>query len=404
MTRNEKLCIFCNSLYTLASGMSAVFMNVFLYTYTGSLAVMALYTCIRIAMFPICFTIAGKIARKVSYGITLSIGLVFLIIQLLFVLTYNELFAVYHYYVYIVALFYGIGEGFYYLSVNTLNQLVTTPQTRNSFLGISGVIGNFASVVAPLLATFIIDLSISDMNGYINIFKIVVCLFVIMTIVALMIKEKGNPSNFSVIKCLSFQKDPQWKYVLTTYFIYGFRDSLVLALSGLLVYNATNGSGSLYGKLLAIFAFLTILSYMFVSKNMVRTNRMKYYTIGGIFLSSATIVLVLFPNIYGAIYYGVVNAIASAFYSTPFSLITMNALNDYVLTENIVGRVIARETYLSVSRCIGMLFIVLCSYLLPENIYLYVSVILLSTSPIILVIYSNLYHRKRDAQKNLKSE
>ena len=48
MTKNEKLIIACTILYTLASGMSAVFMNVFLYTYTGSLAVMALYTCIRI--------------------------------------------------------------------------------------------------------------------------------------------------------------------------------------------------------------------------------------------------------------------------------------------------------------------------------------------------------------------
>lgn len=401
MTKNEKLCILCNALYTLASGMSAVFMNVFLYTYTGSLSVMAIYTCIRIAMFPICFTIAGKMARKIHYGITLSIGLMFLVVQLLFVLTCNELFGIYHYYVYIVALFYGIGEGFYYLSLNTLHQLVTTPQTRNTFLGLGGVLNNIASVVAPLMATFIIDVSMDDMNGYINIFKIVVVVFIFMAVIALLINERGNSIEFSVLKCLSFQKDPQWKYVLMTYFIYGFRDSLVLALSGLLVYNATNGSGSLYGKLLACFAFLTILSYMFVSKTMVRTNRMKYYTLGAIFLSTATIVLVVFPNIYGAIYYGVVNAIASAFYSTPLSLISMNALNDYDKQENIVGRVIARETYLSISRCIGMLFIVLCHSLLPENVYLYVSVITLSLSPIVLVIYSNSYHKKRDAMKSL---
>ena len=134
---------------------------------------------------------------------------------------------------------------------------------------------------------------------------------------------------------------------------------------------------------------------------MVRTNRMKYYTLGAIFLSTSTIVLVIFPSIYGAIYYGVVNAIASAFYSTPLSLISMNALTDYDKQENIVGRVIARETYLSISRCIGMLFIVLCNKLLPDNIYLYVSVITLSLSPIVLVIYSNVYHKKRDAMKRL---
>ena len=164
MTKNEKLCILCNALYTLTSGMSAVFMNVFLYTYTGSLIVMAIYTCIHIALMPICFTIAGKMALKIHYGITLSIGLFFLVIQLLFVLYCNELFGIYHYYVYIVAIFFGIGEGFYYLSLNTLHQLVTTPQSRNLFIGVGGVLNNIASVVAPLLATFVIDASIDDIN------------------------------------------------------------------------------------------------------------------------------------------------------------------------------------------------------------------------------------------------
>ena len=140
---------------------------------------------------------------------------------------------------------------------------------------------------------------------------------------------------------------------------------------------------------------------MFVSKTMVRTNRMKYYTLGAIFLSTSTIVLVVFPNIYGAIYYGVVNAIASAFYSSPFNLIAMNALNDYDKQENIVGRVIARETYLTISRCLGMLFIVLCNKMFSETIYLYVSVITLSLSPIVLAAYSNIYHKKRDAMKSL---
>lgn len=399
MTKNEKLIIFGTILYTLASGMSAVFMNVFLYTYTNSLAVMALYTCIRIGMFPICFTIAGKIARKINYGITMSTGLVFLFFQCLVVLQFNESFGVYPKLVYFVALLYGIGEGFYYLSVNTLNQLVTTPQTRNTFLGVSGALSNIANVVAPLLATFIIDISNTDMEGYLNIFKIVLVIFGGISIIGLMIKEKGNPVPFSVTKSLRFQNDPQWKYVLVTYFLFGFRDSLILALAGLLVYNATNGSGSLYGKLLALFALLTILSFMYVSKTMVRQNRMKYYTLGAIFLSSSTIVLVLFPNIYGALYYGIVNAIATPFYSSPYNIITMNALNDYAQQENLVGRVIAKETYLSASRCIGMLFIVLCHMILPENMYLYVSVLILSVFPIILVIYSNAYHKKRDQLK-----
>ena len=79
----------------------------------------------------------------------------------------------------------------------------------------------------------------------------------------------------------------------------------------------------------------------------------------------------------------------------------MNALQDYASSENLVGRVIAKETYLSASRCISMLFIVLCEKLLPGDMYLYVSVIILSLFPIIQVIYCNHYHKKRDSLKTI---
>lgn len=398
MSKNEKLILICNALFTLANAMGAVFMNVFLYTYTESLPVMAMYTCIRIAMFPFFFTLAGKMARKLNYGITLSIGLLFFASQLFMVLNFHEYFNNNIYLVYLAAVLYGVGESFYYLSVNTLNQLVTSPSSRSQFLSVSGVLTNIANVVAPLIASYIIDNSINDITGYMFIFRIVLFVFIASAILGLLVNEKVNSAQFHVIKNLTFQGDSQWKYVLMTYFIYGFRDSLILALAGILVYNATSGSGSLYGKLLALFAVLSILSYMFVSQYMKRHNRMVFYNVGAYLLASSTIVLVLVPNIFGAIFYGVVNAIGTAFYCTPFSMITMNACNDYANEENITGRVIAREIYLTISRCGAMLFIVLCYNVLPGDMYLFVSVMVLSLMPIVHMFYANHYHKNRDKQ------
>ncbi|MDI9539910.1 MAG: MFS transporter [Bacillota bacterium] len=400
MTKNEKLLISCSVLFALASGMSAVFMNVFLYTYTGSLTVMALYTCIRIGIFPFCFTLAGKAARKIGYGVTMSMGLIFMFFQLFYVIQFNQLFALNTDLVFVAAILSGFGESFYYLSVNTLNQLVTTPESRADFLSISGILSNISNVAAPLIATFIINLSGSDTNGYLNIFRIVLVVYGFISVLGLNIKAKGNMTKFSVFKSLTFQKDKQWRYVLLTHFIYGFRDSLILSLTGILVYNATDGSGSFYGRLLSLFSLLTILSYALASRLIKKHNRIKYYTYGAFFVASTAIVLVLIPNIYGALYYGVVNAVASPFYNVPFTIITMNALSDYSKTENLAGRVIAKETYLSLSRCLGLLFVVLCERIFPENVYLYIAVLTLSISPIILVTYSNIYHKKRKQKNN----
>lgn len=399
LTKNERVLAIVISLYTLANGMSAVFMNVFLYAYTGSLIVMSIYTIIRIAAFPFIFTLAGKLARKTSYGLMLTVGLVFMMLQLIFVLGQNELIAQNNNLVFVAALLFGIGEGFFWLSVNTLNQLVTTPDTRNTYVGLTGVLNNVSNVVAPLIASFIIQSSFDDMIGYSNIFKIVLVVYALIALLGFCIKEKGNPIEIKVLKLLRFNKDSQWKYCLTATFLYGLRDSLILTLAGLLVYNATNGNGSAYGQLLSLFAVLSILSYCVVSRKMRRSNRMRFYGVGAVLIASSTIVLVLFPTIEGAMYYGIVNAIATPMFANPYTIIGMNIISDYAENENLVGRVIVKETYMSLGRCLGMGFIILLNAILPNDSYLIVSVIILSMMPIVLFIYASSYHKKRELLK-----
>ena len=74
-------------------------------------------------------------------------------------------------------------------------------------------------------------------------------------------------------------------------------------------------------------------------------------------------------------------------------------IQDYADSENVVGRVIARETWQSIGRCLGMFCIVMCYLVLPETAYLKVSVIFCSSFPIILSTYATIYHRKRDRLK-----
>lgn len=399
LSKNEKLMVIVTSLYTFTNAMSAVFMNVYLYAYTGSLVVMSIYTICRIGLYPLMFTLAGKIARFKSYSFTLMVGLVGLMGMLMFVLGVNQHFESYNWLVYIVAVLLGLSEGFFWLSVNTLNQVVTTLQTRVHYISSVGIFNNVANLIAPLIASFIIDYAPSDIDGYVNIFKVVLVLYFIIVIVAFKIKtDKGG--NFTLLKVLWSKDDKQWRYCQISTFLYGIRDSLILTLAGILVYDATGGSGSLYGQLLAVFALASIIAFRVVAKKMVRTNRMKFYKTGAFLIASSTIFLVLFPNIYGAIYYGLVNAISTPMYSNPYQIIVMNAIQDYSAQENVAGRVIAKETALSIGRCFGMICIVISYFILPDKTYLLVSVLFTSMFPIILYFYANNYHKKRDMLKS----
>lgn len=388
MNRNEMLMILITSLWAMSNTMSAVFVNVYLYAYTGSLVVMTIYCMVRIAQFPLFFTLGGKWAQRKGFAWPLSTGVVISMTSLIYVLMMNEAFAVYPSLVYVSALLVGIGEGFFWLSINSLHQFVSGPESRARYLGNIGIFNNIANIIAPLLSTWIISNSISDTEGYITIFKFVLVIYVVVVIAATMVRANPSSENFSVLKCLVITKDKAWRKNMLMTFMYGMRDALTLTLAGLLVYNATNGSGSIYSSLLTIFALISIVSYRIVSRRLRPENLHRYFTWGSLLISSSTIMLVLVPNLFGAIYYGVVNAVSLPLYGNPYSLFSMNNIQTYAEKENMIGRVIAKEIYLSIGRCFGMFLIVMSSLILPETLYLPVSVVFCSLFPIVLIFYT----------------
>ena len=165
LSSNERLLILINCFYNLANAMSAVFMNVYLYAYTGSLVVMSIYTIVRIGLYPFFFTIGGKWAQKHRFSQTLTAGLIFIMLSLLFVLSASDQFERVPQLVYVVAALVGMGEGLYWLSINSLNQIVSTAKTRSLFISDIGIFNNLSAIIAPLISTLIIELAGTDTAG-----------------------------------------------------------------------------------------------------------------------------------------------------------------------------------------------------------------------------------------------
>ena len=107
MTKNEILLILITSLWALSNTLSAVFVNVYLYTYTGSLVVMTIYRIIRIAQFPLFFTIGGKWAQQKGYAYPLATGVIISMLAVMYVLFMNDKFALNPNLVYPVNMFYA---------------------------------------------------------------------------------------------------------------------------------------------------------------------------------------------------------------------------------------------------------------------------------------------------------
>ena len=205
--------------------------------------------------------------------------------------------------------------------------------------------------------------------------------------------------KYTIIDKFNIKDDPQWRYVMISHFLFGIRESLLIVLTSILIYNATGGSGSLYGDLLTGFALLNLISNFAARKMIRRNNRLMMYTYGAFLLFTSTMVLVLSPNIFGAVYFGLVNALGNPFVVNTFSIIMMNALQDYIDEENIFGRIIAKEFTFNGGRLIGMGSILVFAVFIPEPYSLIVAVLFCSSFALILVLYAHKYHKQRELIK-----
>lgn len=399
MSRNEKLLVIVNATYFIAATMSAVFVNVYLYAFTGSIYSMTLYAMVRFTMIPLGFYVGGMLSRKLSLSTILSIGLLIIISAFAFLLGFNHLFYDNYYLIFVVGLVLGSGEGLFWFSINSLNLQCSTKATRAKFVSTMAIFNSASTVVAPFVATMIVRLTSTDAQGYIRIFQIVIVLQIIAALISRKVENIYVNKSYTVLDKLNLKHDVQWRYVMVSHFIFGVRDSLLIVLTSILIYNATGGSGSLYGDLLTGFAVLNLLANFAARRLIERQNRLYMYAFGAILLFTSTMVLVLYPSIIGAIYFGVVNAIGNPFMVNTFNIIMMNALQDYMEEENIFGRIIAKEFTLNGGRLLGMASILIFATFIPEPLSLIVAVTFCSSFALILVVYAFKYHKQRELLK-----
>ncbi|PKM64058.1 MAG: MFS transporter [Firmicutes bacterium HGW-Firmicutes-20] len=404
LNKQEIKMIAINGTYAMASAMTAVFVNVYLYKFTGSLVTMTAYAIVRFGFFPIAFTIGAHIGRKYRLSLTMTAGLLLIVCGLLVLLTLRERIGELGYAIYGIGVIFGMGEGFFWLSTVSLNQMVSTKESRGKYLGYMGMFNGLTNIIAPLFAAQIVVWSPNDTEGYIRIFQLVIVLYLIIAYLASTIHVASQKSKFTVLDKVFQTKDKQWSYIFNSHLLFGIRDSLVLMLTGLLIYRATGGSGSTYGRLLAFFALISIASFYLSGKVINRQNRIKMYQYGAFFTSISTIILVLIPTTTGAIAFGILASLVAPFYVIPFQIITMNATSDYMEKENILGYVISKEIGITSGRLLGMLTIITFSFIFPEEIFLPLAVIFCSMFPVILVIYATIYHRRRESEKAMISE
>jgi len=362
----EKRTIILNTIFNFGSNLVSSFIGVYLYIYTGSLPVMCLYIMVRIGLFPLFFILGNKLSKKHSFMITYIFGLSLITLALIFALFGGPLFEISPYYVLIAAAIVGSGEGFYYFSANTVNQIVSTDETRTKFFSFNGLFSNITSLLSPVYASLMLSISKSEMNGYKNILITIIAIFIIVIFIAKGMKMKSKDKDSSLIKAINIKDDKLWRNHCYGVLFYGVRNGLELNTISLLVYNAAKG-GSVYSNMQIIFSLITIISFRVIAKLLNKKNISRTFKIGVALKIISVSFLTFIPNMYGAIAYGVINALSLVFYDNSYNISSAEVISKY--EGEMTSRVVAREIYLSFSRCLTMAIVILFYKILPESIY-----------------------------------
>ena len=347
MGREAKILIVVSSLFTLAMGLSGIFVNVFFWRQSNSFMIIVLYNLMHYITTPIAFMAAGFISKKKNGIWSLRIGL------LLFGLFFGLILLVGKcciYYVYPLGILFGIAAGFYWLAYNTLSFDFTSVTNRDTYNGFNGSCSGIAAAIAPITSAFIIS-RFEGVGGYRIVFIMTLTLFVILLGISLLLRCQNYGTKLDLSKAIG-KNCEEWQSIRKATFLWGFRDVIVGFTINILIIQTT-GSELTIGKLSLMAALISSGAYMLVQRIVKPPRRRASVYIGATASFIALWGLIINVNFSTIFIYTVMDAFFLPFFLIQLSSSTFNVINraheedmriEYMINKDLAlnsGRVIS---------------------------------------------------------------
>ncbi len=356
MSKRAKLLLTVSALFTLAMGISNVFLNILLWKESKNFIVLAQYNLMQYIFLPITFIFAGWLSKRKNGIWSLRLGIVFFILLFGLILLFEDKISKF---VLLLGILFGVAAGFYWLAYHVLSFDFTSTQNRDTFNGFNGSICGICGAIAPISSAYIINKNLLGM-GYTIVFSISLLLFVILILVSFLIKAEYYGSKINYKKVFG-SNSRDWSILRKGIFMWGFRDVIIGFLIIVLVFKSTGSEWSV-GTFALIASVISSVAYVVEQKLIKPKARLKSMLIGSILMFTAVWGLVV--NIrYGTLMlYMIMESASLPFFLVPFSSASFNIISlqhqddlrlEYIINKEIVvnlGRII------SLSVLIGLLW------------------------------------------------
>ncbi|TCT15444.1 YQGE family putative transporter [Natranaerovirga pectinivora] len=396
MSKKVIILLVISGLFTLAMGLSNVFVNIFLWKKTNDFVLVAIYNLMHYIFAPVSFILAGWLSKRKNGTWPLRIGIslfiLFFILILLFkhdVPNYASLFGI----------LFGLAAGFYWLAFHTLSFDFTSPSNRDTFNGLNGAIAGISSAIAPFSAAFIIDRS-EEFIGYSIIFGISLTLFCLLIIISFFFTTEHYGDTLDFKKILS-NDNKDWTHIRKSITLWGLRDVVILFLISILIFKTTNSILSL-GKLSLFAHILSSLAFVAEQKLIKPKRRWFSFHTGALFLLFSVLGLVFDINMTFIIVFIVIDAISMPFFTVPVVSATFNIIDQSKERSYRTEYIIRREINLCLGRVLSATTLILLLTFISNDRVLNYFLLFIGSAPVLALIFLRkltIWDRTAKAQK-----
>lgn len=352
LTREAVISLIIHSTFQFGASMSGVFLNLYLWRLTHSVAVNGTYNIIVYILTPIGFALGGWMIKKKDRMVSYRLGIMLIGLFYLSVIIAQE--ALVKYYV-AFAIFNGLAAAFYWVGYLTLMYDVSTEQNRIRYLAYNMIFFTLASLAGPALAGFIIRLR-EGLSGYTIVFGIAFCMFLLAALISLKIKASSGHHRVYYLKWtgLIMKKNRDWLKALLGFFGMGLLQGTMLFLPNILLFQVMPRE-DIVGYLGVLYSSLSIAMGMFISKYAQSSKSRMYlaistigYLVGvSLLLGSITIWTVVGFMILYSVFSPLQGNTMTGYY---YGLIAKLPLKGELKVESVV----VRELFLNVGRVISI--------------------------------------------------
>jgi YQGE family putative transporter len=338
------LAVLCIS--GVASSISTIFINVYLYKLSGDIYEVALFNFVSYVVWIPSFLFAGWFSKKSDRKMGIVIGIFFQILFYLLILLLGESSSEW---TVLLGATFGIGSGFFWLSVNVLSVDFTNQSNRKWFNGVNGMSAAFSQMTGPLAAGWIVEW-FNKFSGYYVIFSLSLCLFLLSIGLTSFLPGQKGDSSFQWSSLISTYRSTEWRRLSYVFSTLAFRDGVLSFMIWIWIFLVT-GSEGLLGNYAFLMTVLSVVTFYIVGRFGRETRNWRSVVLASFLFSLAISLLVFDVNYITLLIYGVAAGVCIPVFEVPFNTLSLNSISNFDQNGKLrVEMVVSREMALSFGR------------------------------------------------------